>query len=433
MLVKVILSGSPGGDGDPLAELRRLAEAARAAVVGDVIQHRRAIDASHYVGRGKAEEIRRLAHARRADAIIFDNDLSPAQVRNLEKIVETKVLDRTEVILDIFASRARTAEAKLQVELAQLEYSYPRLRRMWTHLSRLVGGGIGLRGPGETQLESDRRLVRTRIADLRRRIDEIESRRQRQVRSREGEFAVGLVGYTNAGKSSLLNALTSDTAYVADKLFATLDTRTRAWALPFNLRALLSDTVGFIRDLPHHLVTSFRATLEEARHADLLLHVVDVSAEDAEAQMEAVTAVLKEIECGDRPVLPVFNKIDLLPEDSDRLRVLQHRHPDAVPVSAMTGAGLEGLRQRVLALLGGPVRELTLRGDSGDGAWQSAVARHAEHVEREFADAETIIRTRLPQHLVDYLVKEFPRLDVTVHRAPARSDRRPRAARRNAS
>jgi len=422
VLVKVLPAGAGGAvhAEDPLAELARLTEAAGGRVVGTVVQHRDAIDASLYVGRGKADEIHRLAAARRAQTVVFDNDLSPAQVRNLEKIIGVKVLDRSELILDIFATRARTAEARLQVELAQLEYTYPRLRRMWTHLSRQAVGGIGLRGPGETQLETDRRLVRKRIVDLKRRIRGIERRHERVVRSRRNEFAVSLVGYTNAGKTSLLNALTGDHAYVEDKLFATLDTRTRAWQLPFNLRVLLSDTVGFVRDLPHHLVTSFRATLEEALDADLLLHVVDTSAGDVEGQIDAVNGVLEEIGIGDKPVLIVFNKADLLAPDAD-LNVLRYRHPQGLFASAVTGDGLAALADRVLALLGGPVRRLTIRGPAGGGAWQAAVARHAAEVQRDFADGQTSIHTSLPQHLVDYLLREYPHLEVTLHPLKDRS------------
>src|SRR5207237_2806470 len=221
-----------------------------------------------------------------ADVIIFDNDLSPAQVRNLEKATGIKVLDRSELILDIFATRARTAEARLSVELAQLEYALPRLKRMWTHLSR-YSGGIGLRGPGETQLEEDRRLVDYRIRDLRGRLAEVQARKQREVRTRREEHTVSLVGYTNAGKSTLLNALTGAGVVAKDQLFSTLDTRTRTWAIKDWGKVLLSDTVGFIRDLPHHLVASFKATLEEARQARLLLHVVDASSPTAEDQVRA--------------------------------------------------------------------------------------------------------------------------------------------------
>lgn len=397
---------------EPLEELIRLTESAGGMVVGTVTQKRASIDAGLYVGRGKAEEIGHLAASRNADVIIFDNDLTPGQIRNLEKIIERKVLDRSELILDIFATRARTYEARLQVELAQLEYTLPRLRRMWSHLSRMKAA-IGTRGPGETQLETDRRIVRRRISDLRHRIHEIERRRERQVQARKNEFSVSLVGYTNAGKSSLLNVLTGAGAYVADQLFATLDTRTRAWMLPYNLRVLLSDTVGFVRDLPHHLVASFRATLEEARNADLLLHVVDAGESDLEGQIEAVNQVLEEIGCGGSPVLLVFNKIDVVTNEAMRA-LLEVRYPDAVFVSAHTGEGMDGFRGRVEEILAGPVLDVTLCGPSGEGQWQSAVARHAESQEHNFVGSETCVRTRLPQHLVDYLLQEYPLVKVTV-------------------
>src|SRR5262249_39767398 len=256
---------------DPLEELRGLATTAGATVVGGMTQRRVKIVPASYIGKGKLTELQEQVEATDADVVIFDNDLSPGQVRNLEKATGIKVIDRSELILDIFATRARSHEARLQVELAQLEYSLPRLRRMWTHLSRFTGG-IGLRGPGETQLEEDRRLVDQRIRDLRHRLAEVQARKEREVRSRNEEHTVSLVGYTNAGKSTRMNALTGAGVYVEDKLFSTLDTRTRQWRLPDWGRVLLSDTVGFIRELPHHLIASFKATLEEARQARLLLH-----------------------------------------------------------------------------------------------------------------------------------------------------------------
>jgi len=414
VLVEVVLTDVRAAPTlEPLAELRRLTEAAGGSVVGTLIQRRREVDSGMYVGRGKAEEIGRLAAARKANVVVFDNDLTPAQIRNLEQIVHVKILDRSELILDIFATRARTAEARLQVELAQLEYTYPRLRRMWTHLSRMEAG-MGTRGPGETQLETDRRLVRRRITDLKRKISQIEKRHERQVRGRKGEFTVCLVGYTNAGKSSLLNALTDDHAYVEDKLFATLDTRTRAWVLPFRMKVLLSDTIGFVRKLPHHLVTSFKATLEEATCADLLLHIVDADAPDVDGQIEAVNEVLDEIGCHDRRRLIVINKVDRLASRDD-INVLEYRHPESVLTSATTGDGIEALRRAVLRLLGGQVRDLTIRGPSVEGPWQATVARHAEDMRREFSDAQTIVHTRLPQHLADYLLQEYPQLEITLH------------------
>src|SRR5207302_1645750 len=312
-LVSVALPNRPWISTDPLEELQGLATTAGAAIVGSLVQRRQNIIPATYIGKGKLDELKEQVQGSDADVVIFDNDLSPAQVRNLEKGTDVKVLDRSELILDIFATRARTAEARLQVELAQLEYSLPRLRRMWTHLSRF-SGGIGLRGPGETQLEEDRRLVTERIRDLKARLVEVQARKQREVRSRQEEHTVSLVGYTNAGKSTLMNALTGAGVYVEDKLFSTLETRTRQWHLKDWGRVLLSDTVGFIRELPHHLIASFKATLEETRQARLLLHVVDASSPTAEDQIKAVQQVLKELACADKPTLLVLNKMDRLPD-----------------------------------------------------------------------------------------------------------------------
>jgi len=275
VLVRVVLPNQLF-ENDPLEELEGLATTAGTRVIGGLVQRREKPDARTFLGRGKVEELEILAHANAADVVIFDNDLSPGQTRNLERVLNTKVLDRTELILDIFATHARTYEARLAVELAQLEYSLPRLKRMWTHLSRMKLG-VGMRGPGEKQLEVDRRLVERRIHDLRSELRGIEKRKERQVAARDDHMTVSLVGYTNAGKSTLMNRLTNAEVLVEDKLFATLDTRTRRWQLPHWGPVLLSDTVGFIRDLPHRLIASFKATLEEARQADLLLHVADVS------------------------------------------------------------------------------------------------------------------------------------------------------------
>jgi len=383
---------------DRLAELRRLADTAGARVVGTMTQRRRQVHPGTCIGHGKVEELRALCRARQADVVIFDNDLTPAQVRNLEAGTQVKTLDRSELILDIFATRARTREARLQVELAQLEYTYPRLRRLWTHLSR-IEGGIGTRGPGETQLETDRRLVRRRIRDLRRRITEIDARKERQVASRRDRLTVGLVGYTNAGKSSLLNAVTDARAYVEDKLFATLDTRTRAWPLPFGLSALLSDTVGFIRDLPHHLVASFKATLEEAVHADLLLHVVDVSTEHVQDDLDAVGRVLAEIGCAEKPQLVVLNKVDLVASEAD-LDLARRRSPGAVAVSATRGDGLDRLAEAVVERLMGPEREVTVRADAADGRLLAWLQQHAEVLERHAEDTAVVQTVRLPERLI---------------------------------
>jgi GTP-binding protein HflX len=281
---------------EDLVELAALAESAGATVADKFQQKIRKINPSTYIGKGKAEQLADRVKRFEADVVIFDNDLSPGQIRELENIIETKVIDRSELILDIFATRAKTRQAMLQVELAQLEYTYPRLTRMWSHLDTVAGAGggtaagavgaIGTRGTGEKQLEIDRRLVSKRITELKRELEEIDSRRIREIEARKDLFKVWLVGYTNAGKSTLMNALTDAGVYVEDLLFATLDTRTRKWQLEGGPEVLLSDTVGFVKALPHQLVASFKATLEEAVNADLLLHIVDVSSSEAQEQID---------------------------------------------------------------------------------------------------------------------------------------------------
>ena len=355
-----------------------------------------------------------------ADVVIFDNDLSPAQVRNLERATNVKVLDRSELILDIFATRARTAESRLQVELAQLEYAQPRLKNMWTHLSRLGGGGIGLRGPGETQLEEDRRLVGLRIRDLKQRLAEVQARKEREVRARREEQTVSLVGYTNAGKSTLMNALTGAGVYVEDKLFSTLDTRTRQWSIKDRGRVLLSDTVGFIRDLPHHLVASFKATLEETRQARLLLHVVDAANPLAEEHIKSVNAVLNELGCGDKPSLLVLNKADRL-EDPLSLQVLQAHHPRAVAVSAATGRGLDELRDAVVEMLHADFTEATVETDAGNGRVLAYLAAHAEIHRQEFRDNRVTVRCSLPRHLFHHI--QGPGVEVHTGDDPGRNGR----------
>ena len=401
VLVEVIThdDGDLDGHRDRLEELHRLADTAGAEIVATMTQRRQSIHPGTYVGKGKVEELKALAEAHRANVIIFDNDLTPAQVRNLEKAVDVKTIDRSELILDIFATRARTLEAKLQVELAQLEYSLPRLKQLWTHLSRMEGGGLATRGPGETQLESDRRQARDRVQELKEKLRTIDARKEREVLARGGQLTVGIVGYTNAGKSSLLNALTGSHEYVEDKLFATLDTRTRIWRLPHGLKALLSDTVGFIRDLPHHLVASFKATLQEAVHANLLLHVVDVSTEHVRADMEAVAHVLDEIGCKDKPQLVVFNKADLV-DDPLRLDILSRAHPGSVATSAKSGQGLEELTRAVTERLAGAMQETVIRSAAGDGKMLSWIQHHATVLEQQAKDGEIITRVRLPARLI---------------------------------
>jgi GTP-binding protein HflX len=401
LLVSVALPSRPWVGDDPLDELRGLATTAGAVIVGDLLQKRRRIIPGTYIGKGKVEELQQQVEATEADVVIFDNDLSPGQVRNLEKATNVKVLDRSELILDIFATRARSVEARLQVELAQLEYSLPRLRKMWTHLSR-YGGGIGLRGPGETQLEEDRRLVDTRIRDLKQRLHEVQARKAREVRTRSKEHTVSLVGYTNAGKSTLMNALTGAGVLTEDKLFSTLDTRTRQWRLAEWGRVLLSDTVGFIRELPHHLIASFKATLEEARQARLLLHVVDASNPHTEEQIKAVNAVLKEVGCGNKPTLMVFNKVDCL-KDQSLLHVLQSQHKHSVAVSAATGKGLDSLADAVIEALSADFADVEVEMDAANGRVHAYLSAHAEIYRQEYQDNRVLLRCYLPKHLVHHI------------------------------
>jgi GTP-binding protein HflX len=342
---RAVLVGHAGKDGRrlerSLEELALLADTAGAKVVTTVVQRRGAVHPATFIGRGKLDELKAITGERQADVAIFNDDLAPPQVRNLEKALAVKVVDRSELILDIFARRARTREARLQVELAQLEYTLPRLTGMWRHLERQAGG-IGTRGPGETQLETDRRLVRERIARLKRQLETVDRERETQRRRRRREFRAALVGYTNAGKSTLFNALTRANVFVENRLFATLDATTRQMVSPNRRVALITDTVGFIRKLPHHLVASFRSTLSEATEADRLLLVVDAADRDFRAQMIVVESVLEEILVRPRPTTLVFNKIDLVdPESRDGLRA---EYPESFQVSARTGEGLAELR-----------------------------------------------------------------------------------------
>jgi len=398
--------------GDPLAELAELARSAGAEVVGRAVQKRRGCDPATCVGKGKLEEIRQRADAADADVIIFNNELSPSQIREIEKATGRKVLDRSELILDIFATRARTTQARLQVELAQLEYTAPRLRGMWTHLERIAGaggasgagvvGGIGTRGPGETQIEIDRRIVDRRVAFLKRKLEAIDRRKLREVRARREHFTASLVGYTNAGKSTLMNALTGAGARVENLLFMTLDTLTRRWELGSGRCVLLSDTVGFIRDLPHHLVASFRATLEEAIHADLLLHVADASSPCADEQIEVVKGVLEELGAGDKPALLLLNKMDAV-SDEGLLTILRQNYPDALPISALTGAGLDRLRDAVEAQMRGERQRLTLSVCATDGKALGFLERFADVLDRRYDNGRAILDVLIPPRALEHL------------------------------
>lgn len=329
---------------DSLLELQELTESAGAQVAGTVSGSRNTPDPRYYIGQGKLDEIEALVKATEAEVIIFDHALSPAQERNLERSLKCRVLDRTGLILDIFAQRASTFEGKLQVELAQLKHLSTRLIRGWTHLERQKGG-IGLRGPGETQLETDRRLIGQRIKQINSRLEKVRSQREesRKSRRRADVSTVSLVGYTNAGKSTLFNRLTGATVYAADQLFATLDPTLRRIEIPGTGTIVVSDTVGFIRHLPHDLVAAFRATLEETRQADLLLHVIDASCDDRRERLENVEEVIHEIDAAAVPVIEVWNKIDLLDDMPPKIEYGENGHPRRVWLSSVTGAGMDEL------------------------------------------------------------------------------------------
>ena len=406
VLVACLLPGHTNDPHDPLGELVSLADTAGAIVVDQLIQQRQKPAAATYLGSGKARQLAEMVEAQHGDVVVFDNDLSPSQIAKLEEITSCKVLDRSELILDIFAARARTHEAKLQVELAQLEYTYPRLRAMWSHLERIVGGaptGIGTRGPGEQQLEVDRRIVQRRKSELKREIKQILARKQREVAKRNKDFfTVGLVGYTNAGKSTLFNAATQGNAYADDKLFATLSTRTRSWNLGGGQKVMLSDTVGFVRDLPHHLVASFRATLEEAVHSDLLLIVLDVSHPRANQQLNTAMQVLDEVGANDQPRVLVLNKTDLLEHNGDIL-VFQRHYPDALSISAKTGVGMPELVDRVHDAMRGPVRQLCLAISLAEGKAIHFLEHSTTVVDRHYVDGHVHMTVKIGDRQLDQL------------------------------
>jgi GTP-binding protein HflX len=385
------------GEGDPLAELKELLRTAGVATAGEAVQQRAAPDPDRYLGRGKLAEVREQIAACDANLVACDDELAPRQERNLEAALGVPVIDRTAVILDIFADHAHSAEGKLQVELAQLEYNLARMRGLWTHLERL-GGGIGTRGPGESQIETDRRLARNRIAALRRRLAQLERNRgvMRARRERSALPSVALAGYTNAGKSTLLNALTgSRDVGVGDRLFHTLDPTTRR--VPLSGRDFLfTDTVGFIEKLPHQLVEAFKATLEETVLADLILHVVDAAApeERRAADITAADAALEEIGAGDKPRLLVLNKADLLDEEGHREALL--RHPGAVLVSALTGEGIEELRERTEKAFADTLAEVELLIPYSEGTRLHELHEVAGELERIERDDGVLVRARVP-------------------------------------
>jgi GTPase len=423
---------------DPFGELRELAEQAGASVVGELEQRRDRPEPGTYMGKGKVEELKNLCDALDASTVIFDHELSPKQISTIEKIVGRKILDRSELILDIFAGRAITHEAQIQVELAQLEYTFPRLRAMWSHLERITAGaasgGVGTRGPGEQQLEIDRRLVQRRKLVLQRELAEIQERKRRAVRQRNiDNDTVGLVGYTNAGKSTIFNSFTEGGAYADDRVFATLATRTRRWDLGGGVQCMLSDTVGFVRELPHHLVASFRATLEEATHADLLIVVLDISDPSVEMHHDTVLHTLEELftdvekrEARDKDAPPyerpeivtVLNKADRLQDNRDLL-YWQARIPGSIPLCALPASpempeplGHAELIERVRTFVVGPIRELNLSIPMSDPRTIDAIERRCEVLDRTYEGDRAILRTRIGVRQLGRLRSGSPGLEV---------------------
>ncbi|HMJ18298.1 MAG TPA: GTPase HflX [Gemmatimonadaceae bacterium] len=390
-----------------LQELERLVDTAGGLVVGEVTQQIDKPNPATYLGKGKVEELRMVIDDKNASLIVFDDELSPSQGKNIEDATGQRVMDRAELILDIFATRARSSEAKMQVELAQLQYMLPRLMRMWAHLEKFRGG-IGVRGPGETQLETDRRLINQRIKLLKNRLDDVQTSRTVQRSGRRDAFRASLVGYTNAGKSSILRAIgNAPEVFVEDRLFATLDPLTREIDLGENSKVLLTDTVGFIRKLPHNLVASFRATLEEVNEADLLLHVIDASHPVWEEQRDVVESVLAELGAEEKPVLYVFSKIDALPPG--QLEAMKERIANLVPnsvfVSSVTEGGLDPLRQALLVAMREGTQIAEIRLPAEDGKLLADIYRNGSVLSQRTDDGQIVLRARLDEQLAGRITK----------------------------
>jgi GTP-binding protein HflX len=396
---------------EPLAELKRLVEVLDASPVAEIIQHLPIPQSTFFIGKGKVEEVKDALRATNAKAVIFDDELSPAQQRNLEKELDVRVVDRTELILEIFALRARTNEAKMQVDLARNEYMLPRLRRRWSHLERQTGG-IGQRGgAGEKQIETDRRKIQRRIRDLKRELEKVGDRRKREVFSRGEFYTVSIVGYTNAGKSTLTNALTGSDLFAEDRLFATLDTRTRLCRLGGGLEVLLSDTVGFIKRVPPSIINSFLATLEEARSADLLLHVVDAAEATFQQQMEVVEQVLEDIGADAIPVLIVFNKMDAVKEGI-MVRNFLWRRSDAVPISAVTGEGLDKLKDAIRNEIVRTATEFHVDVPPADGKALHFLLTRGVVLTNKIDENTGVssISVKMPQHIIEHFHRHFPHI-----------------------
>lgn len=388
--------------GEYLDELALLADTAGVTVRHRIIQDREHIDAAMFIGKGKAAEIASVVEDEKINVVIFDDDLSPVQVRNLEKTIPCKILDRAGLILDIFASRAKSKESMTQVELAQLQYLLPRLTRQWTHLSKQYGG-VGTKGPGEQQIETDRRVIRTRITRLKEKLSDISKEREVQRKGRKLFTRVALVGYTNAGKSTLMNLLSNAQVFVEDRLFATLDATARRVQLR-SQSIILTDTVGFIRKLPHHLIASFKSTLAEVTEADLLLHVVDVSHPAFEEHVQVVQSTLEELDAQTKPTLLVFNKIDRL-IDRPLLNNLAKRYPHAVFISATRGINVSGLVETIESQLHENIREETLRVPQSEYKIISKIHEIAEVIEKVYEDNSIKIRFRINRKDSEKLLK----------------------------
>jgi GTP-binding protein HflX len=395
LLVGVNLSGvTKSLSLEYLDELDMLAQTAGAAVVGKELAHKAKRDAALLLGKGKVAELADIAREVNSDLVIFDDDLSPAQARNLEGVLERRVIDRTGLILDIFARRARTREAKTQVELAQLRYLLPRLTRAWTHLERQQGG-IGMRGPGETQIETDRRLIRTRISHLEDELQHIERTHATQRSGRSGLYRFALAGYTNVGKSTLMNVLTGAGVYEENLLFATLDSTTRALKLGPKYQAILTDTVGFIRKLPPGLVASFRSTLAEIREADCILHIVDIASPSFQEQMAEVDKILAEMGLASTPLITVFNKVDAL-EDNLHLLWAEKQYPNGVFISARESRNISALQEQMRSVIASEMVEVSVHVPLGDGHLLSELHRLSEVLEERHDENGSQLRVRMP-------------------------------------
>lgn len=387
---------------DHLNELELLADTAGADSIHKVIQSLPRKDSAFFIGKGKAEEIAQIVQDEDITLVIIDDDLSPVQARNLEKMINRKVIDRSGLILDIFAKRARSSEARTQVELAQLQYMMTRLTRQWTHLSKQFGG-IGTKGPGETQIETDRRMIRTRIAHLREKLERIDTQRETQRKGREERFRFALVGYTNAGKSTLMNELTGAGVHAENRLFATLDSTVRAVELTPGRTVLVSDTVGFIRKLPSHLVASFRSTLSEVKEADALLHVVDASAPTVYEQIKVVEETLQSIGAAEIPVIMVFNKIDQLDTQDERFLDLRARYPESIAISAQRGLNVGSLRERMIRLVEDTYVERVVQVPLDRFNALSKIYDVADVIDRQFDETSAFVTLRYSPKMTDHV------------------------------